>query len=313
MGLFNKQKEPVQPFVPDVGESIKANMPDPKILVHETNLQKFIRDAGNAAANRRLSTPRMPGIGGIMMGGAIGGLGGALIGGHMGGGGTTTFKGSGQRTQQEEIKADNLILTNKRLLGVINGSQVVLEVGYDLESLNGVISGQKARNLAVQERVVFPPDRGEKYSGMLAVKMTSPNTNSEFLNKLRNGGYKEDLDVLFGIEVKKGLLGGYTFIVEVSQISFPLKVKDDLNWKDKLKSLNRAERELTFINEMEDEVDTVKYDIKLHNYKQNNWEQIMIDWANGMQQRIEDLKKEFFAIGKKDIVVLPKVKDAFGK
>ncbi|MDE1856315.1 MAG: hypothetical protein KGH49_03730 [Candidatus Micrarchaeota archaeon] len=266
--MGHKEKVPERPFAPDAGESVIMTSPQPTIAVHRSWKEAMKEGAVRGFMATRISSPPMPGMYGMVMGGMMFGHAGAFIGSSMTAPHTITYGGKVQAAQSNQVKADEFIVTDKRLLAVLKGPQVVLQATTDLESVRQVMVGRKETNAAALKAVVPPPDRGTKYSGELAMSMSNPTINGNFLHELTVRGFREGVDVLTGIEAKRGLLGGYYFIVEITHVSFPLKVKDNVSMGKKILTLGKAERDLTFINEVDDEFDIVGYDVRLRKEQQ---------------------------------------------
>lgn len=266
--MGHKEKQPDMPFAPNAGESILMTSPHPTIEVHRSLKEVMKEGAVRGFTSTRISSPPMPGMYGMTIGGMMFGSVGAIIGSSATAPHTITYGGKPQAAQSHQIKADEFIATDKRLLAILKGPQVVLQAATDLELVRQVIAGRKETNAAALKAVVPPPDRGTKYSGELAMSMSNPTINGNFLHELTVRGFREGVDVLTGIEANKGWLGGYSFIIDITHVSFPLKVKDNISMGKKILTLGRADRDLTFINEVDDEFHTVGYDVRLRKEQQ---------------------------------------------
>lgn len=311
-GFGKSKKEEPEGFKPNDGENILSEINKPRILVHETKLQKTLRHLGNAASNTRVNSPRLPGamsMTGAAIGGMHGGAVGSIVGAKMMGGGSRSM--SSQRNtntvqQQPEIPVDKIVITDKRLLAVINGNNITLEALYDKDWIARLITGQKKKNFQILENMLPPRDKGDKYSWKVAMQVKSL--------PLKKSGYVEEIGILAGIQIKKGLLGGISgFEIEIADISFPLMMNDNIGKWERLKSFNTADRPMTFSNELEEEVSTAKYEIKVKEDKKQHIdnEQIMLDFTQNVQTKIKEIREYALRQEDKTLFASPTLKENF--
>jgi len=278
------------------GESILHVIEKPKIFLHKSGGEIILGAAATLVS---------AGAGAHERTGATG-FGAAGVGGLLGGSrsvGAASHQTQTQHVNQQSdrIPADRLILTDKRLLGVIGESSVTLEAYYDRDFFRQAMLGQKRRNADIEEANRPKPDeKDNKYTQKTGIAI-----HNYLQGELRELGYVDNTYVLADIEIKKGLLGslmGWTFYIEVAQVSTPLAMKDN---EGALNIMRGKPRGIIFTDEIKEKVSVAKCDIHVKEDKKQHIDnqQLMAEFTQSAQAKIRELREYAFQTKGKNLLI----------
>jgi hypothetical protein len=238
-----------------INEKVERQIRKPTILVYESGAMKALRHAGNFSGGLHNNMQKN-----VLLTGA-----------------NNTYS----RSNQEEIKADDLFITDCRIFATMNDS-IVLEAFFNKNFVKNFMAGQANRNKQILEQAIPKPDKGDKYSSKLSTQVFG-------LSIVPPIGYVNKTNLLIGIEIKKSLiLRQNIFQIEIATISSPIKTDRESGM---LKSMVKSEWSISTSCGLEDKLHISKYEIKVKNEKDADNEQIMNDFVQNVIPSMKELKE----------------------
>ncbi|MDE1870196.1 MAG: hypothetical protein KGH71_04410 [Candidatus Micrarchaeota archaeon] len=284
---FRKEKAEPEAFKGKEGESILHVIEKPEIVIHKAG---WVKGLGIAATVVGAGAGMHDRVGATAFGAE--GVGGILGGTRRTGPVSHRRNISNVNQQSDRIFAEKLIITDKRILAVIDGANVTLEACYDKEFFRQMLLGQKKRNTSIEEaNRPKPDDKDNKYKQRTGVEI-----HNSLPRQLRGLGYVDNTYALADIELRKGILGdltAWTFYIEIARISTPLVMKDSEGGWGRLMGRSRA---IAFSNEINESVELAKCDIKVKEDKKQHIDnqQVMAEFTQSVQAKIKELREYAF-------------------